>query len=334
MGISTDFETISTAPASPGSSTELRLKEIWSDLLQNEAIGLDDDFFELGGNSLLAVNLFARIESQLGLKLPLSTIIEAPTIGQLTRLLETGATLSPVVTLRKGSSKIPLFLIHDADGETMLYRSLALHLDPGQTVYGLQPRSAPELPNLDTRLEEMAAFQLANIREIQPEGPYLLGGLCAGGHIGFEIARQLQRQGEDVAMVALFDAADVAAKAEAVSLLPAAAEPSRVDARAQGRSLLAGASLPARRAVKLARSVLRKAGNLGRFLVARQIQVIRDEWRIRLFRLYRNRGWQLPEFLRGISVRTTTLSARRHYRPGTALRRPASPVPRHQWGRG
>ena len=62
-----------------------QLKGIWSDLLQIEAIGLDDDFFELGGNSLLAVNLFARIESQLGLKLPLSTIIEAPTIGQLTR---------------------------------------------------------------------------------------------------------------------------------------------------------------------------------------------------------------------------------------------------------
>ena len=184
MGISTDFETISTAPATPGSSTELRLKGIWSDLLQIEAIGLDDDFFELGGNSLLAVNLFARIESQLGMKLPLSTIIEAPTIGQLRRLLETGATLSPVVTLRKGSSKIPLFLIHDADGETMLYRSLALHLDPGQTVYGLQPRSCTRVAEPGHPPGGDGGLPARQYPGDPAQGPYLLGGLCAGGTSG------------------------------------------------------------------------------------------------------------------------------------------------------
>lgn len=94
----------------------------------------------------------------------------------------------------------------------MLYRSLALLLDPELTVYGLKPFSKANYPILHTRIEEMAAFHIGTMRSVQARGPYLLGGLCAGGLIAFEMARQLQRTGERVAMVALMDVADVDAK--------------------------------------------------------------------------------------------------------------------------
>ena len=199
-------------PTVMASETEDQLALLWAELLQREVVGRDDDYFELGGNSLLAVNLFARIERQFATKLPLTSLIEAPTVAQFAQLLEARGSHNPVVLIRKGGDDVPVFLIHDADGETMLYRGLAQLLDPRHTVYGLQPYSKKFHPILHTRFEEMAEFHIGNIRKIQPRGPYLLGGLCAGGLIAFEMARQLHRSGDHVAMVALFDAADVAAK--------------------------------------------------------------------------------------------------------------------------
>ena len=196
----------------PASETETQMARLWAELLRRKAVGPDDDYFALGGNSLLAVNLFARVEAQFGVKLPLTSIIEAPTVAQFARLLETQGSHNPVVLIRDGDGKLPLFLVHDADGETVIYRSLALHLDPGHAVYGLQPYSKADHPILHTRIEEMAAFHIASIRKIQPRGPYLLGGLCAGGLIAFEMARQLEQDGETVAMVALMDVPDVAAQ--------------------------------------------------------------------------------------------------------------------------
>ena len=211
MRNSSECKTLNDSSTPPASETESRLARIWADVLHREVVGINDDYFDLGGNSLLAVNLFAKIESQLGIKLPLSSLIEAPTVVELARLLDARGSHNPVVLIRKGGDGLPLFLIHDADGETMLYRGLAHHLDSAHTVYGLHPYSKANHPILHTCFEEMAEFHIGNIRKIQAHGPYLLGGLCAGGLIAFEMARQLQRDGEQVAMVALLDAADVAA---------------------------------------------------------------------------------------------------------------------------
>lgn len=137
----------------PASETESRLARIWADVLHREVVGINDDYFDLGGNSLLAVNLFAKIESQLGIKLPLSSLIEAPTVVELARLLDARGSHNPVVLIRKGGDGLPLFLIHDADGETMLYRGLAHHLDSAHTVYGLHPYSKANHPILHTCFE-------------------------------------------------------------------------------------------------------------------------------------------------------------------------------------
>ena len=192
LSSSSECKTLNDSLSPIASETESRLARIWAEVLRRQVVGLNDDFFDLGGNSLLAVNLFAKIESQLGIRLPLTSIYRGATVVNLARLLDTRGSHSPVVLIRRGGDGLPLFLVHDADGETMLYRGLAHYLDPEHTVYGLQPCSAANHPIVHTRLEEMAAFHIGNIRKIQAHGPYLLGGLCAGGLIAFEMALQLQ----------------------------------------------------------------------------------------------------------------------------------------------
>ena len=104
-------------------------------------VGIKDNFFDLGGTSLLAVDLFAQIERQFGKHLPLTALIEAPTVEQLARLIAGVEGQDSLVLIRDGGGKPPLFLVHDGDGETMLYRNLALLLKPDHAVYGLQPCS-------------------------------------------------------------------------------------------------------------------------------------------------------------------------------------------------
>lgn len=108
--------------------------------------------------------------------------------------------------LRAGGSQPPIFLIHDGDGETLLYRTLANLLDPDYPVYGIQPQFGGKFPILHTRITDMVTAYWQQIQAVQPTGLYYLGGLCAGGVLAYEIACQLQQQGHSVAMVALFDA--------------------------------------------------------------------------------------------------------------------------------
>ncbi len=150
-----------------GEETEEKLARLWANLLRREHVDLHDNYFALGGNSLMAVSLIARIEAEFGVRLPLTSIIQAPTVREFARLLETGGSHEPVVLVRAGSGEWPLFLVHDADGETILYRSLALNLNPTQSVYGLQPYSHANHPMLHTRIEEMAAYHVTSMRKIQ-----------------------------------------------------------------------------------------------------------------------------------------------------------------------
>jgi len=116
-----------------------------------------------------------------------------------------------VTTIRSGGPLTPIFFIHDGLGETLLYRGLALRLDPERSIYGVEPLRTSAGTFAHTRIDEMAEEYVARIRTVQPHGPYLLAGLCAGGVIAFEMARQLQDAGETVAFVGILDAADVAA---------------------------------------------------------------------------------------------------------------------------
>jgi thioesterase domain-containing protein/acyl carrier protein len=200
-----------TAFAPPSSELEAQLVKIWENVLEISPISTKDNFFELGGHSLVAVRLFAAIEQQLDRKLPLVTLLAAPTIEQLAEILspsEKSTFRNSLVAIKPGTSHPPLFLVHDADGETMLYRNLAYALNSNRAVYGLQPYGRDGFPILHTRISDMVSHYIETIRTVQPTGPYLLGGLCVGGILAFEIALQLQARGEKVAFLGIIDAVD------------------------------------------------------------------------------------------------------------------------------
>jgi FkbH-like protein len=284
------------------------LAELWASLLRFESVGINDDFFELGGTSLLAVDLFVQIDRQLGQRLPLTTLIEAPTIEQLARLVGGDASRDSLVMIREGGERLPIFLVHDGDGETMLYRNLALSLKRGHAVYGLQPNARQNIPLAQTRISEMAAHHIEKLRSIQPHGPYLLGGMCAGGVIAYEIARQLQGQGEIVAMVALIDAADVAAPTKtwrfAQQRIQSFSTVFNQDASARFRSLFV-----------MSKIALRKAKNLATYLIGQRVKNLRDGITMRLFRFCVDRGLKVPRALEKIPVRTVYLYAEKNYQP-------------------
>lgn len=193
-------------------SIEQQLTNLWEELLGSHPIGIEDNFFELGGHSLMAVRLFTQIETVLGKQLPLSILLQAPTIKELAAVLRQKEAISssPLVKIQAGGShKPPLFCIHGGGFNVLIYRDLALGLEPDQPVYGLQARGlvgdeAPDIPIRD-RLEEIATDYVEQIQTIQPQGPYLLAGLSNGGNIALEMAQQLQAQGHQVSLVALFD---------------------------------------------------------------------------------------------------------------------------------
>jgi amino acid adenylation domain-containing protein len=193
----------------PRDSRELTLTSIWENTLRIEPIGVQDNFFDLGGDSLQAMQLLAQIEQAWGRKLPLATLVQAPTVAQLARVLRhegEPALGSSLVAIRSGGSRPPFFCVHPAGGSVLCYRDLARHLGPDQPVYGLQARGLDGRLPYQTRVEEMAAHYLQEIRVAQPEGPYFLGGFSFGGLVAYEMAQQLQARGENVAVLALFDA--------------------------------------------------------------------------------------------------------------------------------
>jgi thioesterase domain-containing protein/acyl carrier protein len=200
-----------TTFAPPRDDVELQLTKIWEKVLGIEPIGIKDNYFELGGQSLLAVRLFAQIEEAFGKNLPLATLLQAPTVEQLADLIrQQGESWlwSPLVTIQPKGFKPPLFCIHGMGGNVLCYRELSNYLGTDQPVYGIQAKGLyddEEKQKLPTIFEEMAAHYINLIRTIQPEGPYYLAGLSAGGAIAFEMAQQLLAQGQKVAMLAMFE---------------------------------------------------------------------------------------------------------------------------------
>jgi len=199
-------EHIFVAPRTP---LEQKMAEIWGRVLGLDRIGIWDDFFELGGHSLMAVSLFAEMEKKLGKKLPLAVLFEAPTIEQLAGLLEQkgwSAPWSPLIPIQPAGKNAPFFCIHGADGAVLFYNKLAAMLAPDQPVYGLQAQGLDGGQILHTTADTMAALYIKEIRTVQPKGPYYLGGYSFGGLLALEMAQQLQAQGEQIALVVLFDA--------------------------------------------------------------------------------------------------------------------------------
>jgi thioesterase domain-containing protein/acyl carrier protein len=197
-----------TSQASAEDETVKQLSRIWRELLGLDALTFDQNFFDLGGDSSLAVRMFSQIEELFGVKLPLATLYEAPTIDELARILRgevASSGWSPLVAVQPLGSRPPLFCMHGAGGTVLIYRDLSRHLGLDQPFYGLQSQGLDgDRPPLTT-IEEMATLYLKDIRRTQPQGPYFLAGYCGGGTIAYEVAQQLQEAGERVALLAMFD---------------------------------------------------------------------------------------------------------------------------------
>lgn len=215
----TDLEGF-VAPQGP---TQEALAAMWSTLLGVSPVGADDSFFDLGGHSLIAVRLFAAVKREFGVEFPISVLFEAPTIADISALIvaqtgeaETAGTAEDAVAKPqfihlvplngvKPATSAPLFVVAGMFGNVLNLRHLALQFADTRAVYGLQARgligdSAPH-----ETIEDAAADYIAEIRQVQPSGPYLLSGFSGGGITAYEMAQQLRAAGEEVAVLALLD---------------------------------------------------------------------------------------------------------------------------------
>ncbi|NJN12841.1 MAG: amino acid adenylation domain-containing protein [Richelia sp. RM1_1_1] len=192
----------------PRNFTELALEKIWGNLLNTNPIGVTDNFFELGGHSFLAVRLMAQIQDRFGHNLPLSTLFENPTIKKLATIVSQPSRQksgSPLVAINSSGSKIPFFCIHGAGGGITHYFNLSRRLGEDYPFYALEDNVEQDKPEIIS-VEETATRYLQEIRKVQPNGPLLLGGHCYGGVLAFEMAQQLQKQGQTVGLVVVIDA--------------------------------------------------------------------------------------------------------------------------------
>jgi thioesterase domain-containing protein/acyl carrier protein len=211
-----DSATLKTTIVAPRTPTEARMLELWQKVLGQENLSIHDNFFNIGGHSLLAMRLFSRIEKEFGKHLPLATIFRATTIAQLAALVtepepkqdvDLQDVVSCIVPIQKGSPDRPIFFcIHAHGGHVIYFHDLARYMGSDQPFYGVQAYGIDGNHQPMNRFEPLAAEYIRQIRAVQPQGPYHLGGECMGGTIAFEIARQLEAMGEQVRLLVMFDA--------------------------------------------------------------------------------------------------------------------------------
>ncbi|QRK06023.1 amino acid adenylation domain-containing protein [Archangium violaceum] len=192
----------------PRDELERELVNFWEEVLGVRPVGVTDSFFELGGQSLLAVRLVARLQERLGHAVPLAALFEGPTIEQLAARLRADVP-APVqgnrVTLQPQGSLTPVFWVHPVGGNVLCYAELARRLGTGRPFHALQATGLDGREAPLQSVEDMARRYVEQVRAVQPEGPYLLGGWSLGGTVAFEMARALRRQGQEVASLVLLD---------------------------------------------------------------------------------------------------------------------------------
>lgn len=310
------------------SELETRIAGYWRELLGIDRVEADDEFADLGGSSVMAVRLFARIRTELGVDLPLASLYEARSLRQLAELvagkrggrpgsvgsparapaaakpepplapIDEPSDWNPLVTINRGAGARPkFFCVHGGGGNVLIFGDLAKALGRDQPFYGLQALGVDGRNRPHTTVEAMAAAYLGAIRRVQPTGPYFLGGYSGGGVIAHEMARRLVDAGEAVSLLVLFDT---------VSPVLANFGPP------QGRRWSAEYLLH-----RPARSVVRRVKRLFGVETVLPDEVAGEEYQrqIPLIREHLARGEVMPEELRGVHLYDAYMAAQRHYRP-------------------
>jgi thioesterase domain-containing protein/acyl carrier protein len=194
--------------ALPRDPIEARLAEIWASILELDSIGIDEQFFDLGGDSLGAVRLMNAIRRAFGIDLSLATVFEAPSIRALAELVRgrgDACAWCSLVRIRSEGSEPPLICLPGAGGNVLYYNALAARLGPGQPVYGLQTPGLDGRREPHARVEDLARDHIETLRRLHIAGPYRLCGHSFGAHVAFEMCRQLLTDGEPVELLAVFD---------------------------------------------------------------------------------------------------------------------------------
>ncbi len=204
------------APSNPSDSDrfiearnqlELSLVQIWSKVLKIDKVSVQDNFFDLGGHSLLAPYLITQIKEQLGEEIAVTTLFQNPTIEQLATIIKTGldpSNQSYFVPIQPHGSKPPFFCVPGAGGRPFYFYHLGRYLGKDQPFYSFENDLYQQFGEI-TRIEDIASIYLKAMQDLQPQGPYFLGGHSYGGNVAFEMAQQLVNQGEQVALLAIID---------------------------------------------------------------------------------------------------------------------------------
>lgn len=201
----------------PRTDTEKALAEIWMDILGIDQVSVSDDFFAVGGNSLLSIRVFGRIADQFEVEMPLSVLFTETTVERLAARIDRDdkrqSEWSLLVPIQPEGEKTPFFCIHGLTGDVLWFRQLGKLLAPDQPFYGIQAQGLDgQLAAIDS-IDAMAGTYIQEIKRVQPSGPYILGGASLGGTIALEMAQQLQMNGEEVSLLIMFDhAPDVIAE--------------------------------------------------------------------------------------------------------------------------
>ncbi|MEQ8200720.1 MAG: AMP-binding protein [Syntrophomonadaceae bacterium] len=188
-------------------STQLTLVEIWKSILEQDYIALDEDFFDLGGDSLSAAEVLASIEAKFGCMLPVNDFVKKSTIRELADLVDQAPKSNPLkhlVPVRPGGSRIPIFFVHERSCEVVTYYHVAEFIDRDRPVYGFRCNWQAEGWGEITDIRDVAIAYASELRQIKPEGPYYIAGLSVGGQIGFEMGCILSEQGHE-AVVFMMD---------------------------------------------------------------------------------------------------------------------------------
>jgi thioesterase domain-containing protein len=197
----------------PRNATEETLCRLWQEVLRRERVGIHDNFFNIGGHSLLAVQVISRIRQAFTAEMPLSVLFAAPTVARMAEhfaaVNEPGRSQSsPVlVNIQPHGSWPPFFCVHAVGGQVISYGELSRELGDEQPFYGLQSPPANYFPESDISIEQMATLYNQQIRSVQPVGPYLLSGWSMGGLVAWEMAQQMMKEGETISLLALIDTA-------------------------------------------------------------------------------------------------------------------------------
>lgn len=304
--------TLPTRASISANETERELLEIWELIIGVEGLGVHDDYFALGGTSLMAARLFAEISRRFAVNLPLSTILKFPTVEALARLLtqEYPSHARRLIELKGGGPRC-LFFIHDGEGEVLLYRNLAQRTPDDLTVIGIEPRRAPGIQLTHARIEDMAEFYITEVRKKQPHGPYFFAGMCTGGLIAYEMASQLVLQGERVDLVVLLDAATPHAPKKAGRVTK-----QRLGRLKQVLKLMSDGELtPAQRAKDVTAALCKKTINALIWEVSRHCKNWSVRARFSILRRVLSRNGTWPAFIPELSCRQILNAVKSGYAP-------------------